>query len=241
MVERRLSEDEAAAVFRRAAELDDARATTGGFDRIAIERAAVEVGLAPASVQQALAELDAGKLAARTRSAWRWRDRVASVERVVPVRADEARYELETYLRRQMFRVARRPGVITVWEPATGLTASIVRGTDLHGRIRLKGVSTVTISVHDHPGGCRVCIDLDFKKARSDHRAGAIAGGIVGTTAMLAGAIGVATGAEPMAFAVAGGAAAIGGTFFGTRSGYSAVVEKAVAAVELALDELDNP
>lgn len=230
-------------MFRRAAELDDARQPDErGLDRLAIERAAMEVGLAPASVQQALAELDAGRLRVeRHRSRWRWADEIATIDRRLPQSADAARHHLETFLKQQTLRVARRRGVVTIWEPASGLGATILRKTDLAARIRLRDVSSVSLCVTGDRHGCHVRVDLDFRKARSNNRGGAIAGAIVGGVMATAGTLAVVGGAEVAAFVIAGGAATAGGTFFGARSSYAQTVTKAISAIELALDELDDP
>ena len=272
MADRRLTEDEAAAIFRRAAELDDSRAadgagggSAGGLERVAVERAAVEVGLSVASVRRALAELDAGQLRSAAsaslslRSRWRWADGVATIERRLPLSAVEAQAAMETYLRRQTLRVARRRGPVSVWEPASGLTASIVRTTDLSGRLRLKSVSQVTLCVvaddaasDDEDGqrrggrggrgrGCHVQVDVDFSKARRENRGGAIAGAVLGVAIATGGVVGaVVGGAEAALLAVPGGAAAVTGTWFGARSTYAKAVARAVSAVELALDELEE-
>ena len=242
--ERRLTEDEAAAVFRRAAELDDAApdARSGGLDRIAVERAALEVGLSRSSVHRALAELDAGSLrpAVSPANRWRWRDGVATVERIVDVQPSVAQAHLDAYLKRQTLRVTRRRGPITVWELAEGVTASVVRGIDLQGRLRLKSVSAVTLCVMPDEAGSHIRVDLDFKKARRDNRAGAIVGSVVGALAIAGGVTGAVFGAEAALIALPGGTAMGIGSWFGARSGYATIVDKAVQAVELALDNLES-
>src|SRR5690606_33273589 len=62
----RLSRDEVALVLRRAAELDAAAGgpPPDGYEPAAVEEAAREVGLSPAAVRQAVAELRAGVLPA---------------------------------------------------------------------------------------------------------------------------------------------------------------------------------
>ena len=230
-------------MFRRAAELDDARQPDDrGLDRLAVERAALEVGLAPASVQQALAELDAGRLRVeRHRARWRWADEIATIDRHIPQSADGARHHIETYLKQQTMRVARRRGVVTVWEPATGLGATILRKTDLAARIRLRDVSSVSVCVTGDRHGCHVRVDLDFHKSRTNNRGGAIAGAVLGGLIATGGLAGVVAGAEVAVLAIAGGAATAGGTFYGARSTYAQTVAKAANAIELVLDELDDP
>ncbi|HVM07053.1 MAG TPA: hypothetical protein VM345_01200 [Acidimicrobiales bacterium] len=241
MTDRRLTEDEAAAVFRRAAELDDARSPDErGLDRLAIERAAAEVGLAPASVRQALAELDAGRLTVAQRSRWRWNDQVATVDRRLPQTADAVRHHLEIYLQRQTLRVARRRGVVSIWEPATGLGATIVRKTDLSARLRLRDVSQVTLCVTGDSREAHVRVDLDFSRVRSANRSGAIAGAAIGGGLAMAGAAGLVAGVELALLALPGGAALSAGTWVGARSNYAQTVSRAVNAIELVLDELDD-
>lgn len=256
MVDRRLSEEEAAAVFRRASELDEAASRHGaargdvsgfgGLDRIAVERAAVEVGMTAGAVRQALAELDAGVLAeGRPAGALTaaigggWPEQVVAVDRVVAGRPRATEANLEAWLKRQTMRVSRRRGPVSVWEPAEGITAKVMRGTDLAGRLRLKSVTAVTLCVLPHDDGARVRIELDFLHVRRKHRGGAIAGLAFGGLAAAGSLAGVVLGVEPALLAAPVGGAVAAGSWIGARRELRKSVVRSVQAVELCLDELD--
>ena len=241
----RLTQDEAAAVFRRAAELeaeaDPTGATAGGLDRTAVEVAAVEAGLSPAAVRRAMSELEAGRLSVERGRRFSWKASTATVERALPMPAGTAVATIEAFLRRQTFRTVRRRGDVSVWEPASGLSAQVVRGTDLSGRLRLKKVNLVTVCVTPDLTGlsCTVRIDLDFTAERRKQRGGAITGVVVGTTVVAGAATAAVIGPELALLAVPGGAGIGVGGWFGARSSYSSAVDKAVSAIELVLDELE--
>lgn len=246
MGDRRLSEEEAAAVFRRAAELDDALAPgERGLDRVAVERAALDVGLAAESVQQALAELDAGRLAAGlaapAQRRWRWRGQVATVERALPTDPATTRRHLDGFLAAQTLRVARRQGEVTLWEPSPSLGSRILRRTDLAGRIRLADATAVSVCVTALVGGSFVRVDIGLHRARARRRRRAIAGTAIGGALGVVGIAGIAAGVEVASLAVAAGAGAAGATAATARSSYEQVVTAAVNAVELALDDLSSP
>lgn len=238
-----LSEDEAALVFRRAAELE---ATAPGqqpaFDAITLERIGVEAGLSPAAVRQAVAELRAGRLepSGRRRLTARPVAPEIVIERRVGAPAARVNDRLETYLRHQMFRVARRRGNLTVWEPNRGLIANVLRGTDLIDRIRLSRVDGLQLHVEPTDAGCHVRIVVDLGRARSHARTGSITGAALGGAGVAAAAAGIALGAGELALALPFTTAGGVGAFLGARSNYAKKVKRAVGAVELVLDELER-
>src|SRR5947207_2461354 len=94
-----VSNDEAAAVFRRAAELDVRRQTgdTRSLDLAALEQAGVEAGLSRDSIRQALAEIKAGSVDVGVR-------RDAVVTRTLGVDAEALEWDVERFMRQQNFR-----------------------------------------------------------------------------------------------------------------------------------------
>ena len=242
--ERLLSEDEAALVFRRAAELDvTAPGDQPAFDAMTLERIGAEAGLSPAAIRQAVAELRAGRL---TQASGRGRRLPAAVPAEVVVARhvhappDAVARRLETYLRGQLFRVCRRRGALTVWEPGRGLVHNLVRGTDVIDRVRLSKVDRVELHVEPSGSGSHVRIVLGLARSRSNSRAGELTGAALGGAGVVAAVAGVALGAGEVALLLPFTTTGAAGAFIGARSNYAKKVKRAVDAVELVLDELDR-
>jgi hypothetical protein len=246
--ERLLTEDEVALVFRRAAELEaEEPGDRATFDVATLERIAVEAGLSPAAVRRAVAELQAGRLVPAVEDGRRWWRPVVPpsvvVERRLAVPADAVSRRLESYLRQQTFRVVRRRGELTVWEPNRGLAANLARGVDLSDRLRLRRVDGVEVQVlrdGSHGQHADVRIVLDLTRVRRNAQGGTITGIGFGAVGAVGGATAVVLGvpaallSEPLFVAMAAG------SHFGARSTYAKHVKKAVDAVELVLDELEE-
>jgi hypothetical protein len=247
--ERLLTEDEVALVFRRAAEIEgeDPAHRAGEFDVATLERIAVEAGLSPVAVRRAVAELRAGQLAPLDRRPGR---RLAApipastvVERRLAVDRDAVSRRLEQYLKAQTFRVARRHGDVTVWEPSGSLAANLVRGIDLTDRMRLRGVSGLEVCVlreGDHGQYSRVRIVVDLSRVRRNARSGTITGAAFGVSGLVAVATGFAVGLPEMGLVLPLTTGIAAGAHFGARSTNQKHVKRAVDALELLLDELEN-
>lgn len=241
-----LSEDEAALVFRRAAEIEGEDAgDRSAFDVATLERIAAEAGLSPAAVRQAVAELHAGRLAPADDRRRRAPAVPASVviDRRLGVPPEVVAQRLDGYLRAQMFRVCRRRGPLTIWEPSRGLAANLVRGIDVVDRMRLRRVDGLEVQVDaegDRAQRTHVRIVLDLSKVHRNARNGSLAGGALGASGVIAGVAGVAIGLPELALALpltAGGGTA---AHLGARSTYAKHVKRAVDAIELVLDELEH-
>ena len=237
-----LSEDEAALVFRRAAELEvTAPGEQPTFDAQTLERIGVEAGLSPAAIRQAVAELRAGRLtpAGRRRLPAIVPEEIV-IERRISAPSATVNQRLETYLRQQMFRVCRRRGALTVWEPNKGLVANLVRGTDVIDRMRLSKVDRVQLHVEATGSGSHVRIVLGLGRARASARTGSITGAALGATGVVAAVGGLALGAGEVALVLPFTSAGAAGAYLGARSNYARMVKRAVDAIELVLDELDS-
>lgn len=213
----RLTSDEVALVLRRAAEIEAAAdgvdgSPVTGYEPAAIEEAASEVGLSRSAVRQAVAELRAGALATgpdRRRARTATSRRVAQ-QRLVEPRPAEVHAVVERFLRTQMFELRRRAGDRSVYRPRSDLVASLRRGLDFAGVIKLEGLNTVDVIAT--PAGDLTLVRIEAELATS--RAGALAGG-----AAAGSAVAVATGlagavlAEPalLVAALPAGAALGGG------------------------------
>jgi hypothetical protein len=147
----RLSSDEVAVVLRRAAELEQHAATQGmveGFDALAVEEAAREVGLSATAVRQALAELRAGTLDQQGTPLTSVPGPQAILEtRLVAGEPEDVHREVARFLRKQTFQLRRHHGQRAVYRPRRDLVAKLRRSVDIAGALRLHGVSAVTVDV----------------------------------------------------------------------------------------------
>ena len=143
--------EQAAEVFRRAAELEAAGSGSEGplLDDRDLEEIGREVGLTPASVRAALAEWRAGALVPGPRVQWG----VVTSSRVVPGTPGDVLAVLDNEARRNQLCVVRRAGSVTVWSRAPGVSSAIARG--LRGRRRhpLLGLTELRATVVEAAGG----------------------------------------------------------------------------------------
>lgn len=218
----RMTSDEVALVLRRAAEIEaaDTRHDAGdGYDPAAVEEAASEAGLSPDAVRQAVAELRVGALSpgaaqgrARTLSS-----RQVAHQRLVATTPDAVNARVDRFMRTQMFELRRRSGDRAVYRQRSDLVASLRRGLDFAGAIKLEGIRTVTVVVTS--AGDRVLVRVEAELATS--RANAIAGGAAAGTAVtlstgLVGALlnepALVIASLPAGVAVGGGGVRVAGT-----------------------------
>jgi hypothetical protein len=232
-----LTSDQAALVFRRAAELDarSQRGEPGTLDLAAIEQAGLEAGLSRDAIRQAVAEIRAGSvgdLAVRSD---------AVVARTVDMAADDLEDEVDRFMRRQKFRVLRRKGGCTIWEPDRGLVASISRSIDFNKRIVLRETlrpTTCVVPIPGDDGRSHVRFELDMRRARRGWYVLPVVLGALGATAVGAAAV-VGTPIEVVLGAPAAAAAA-GGGYAGARVGYRSGRDRTITAIEGFLDTLDD-
>ena len=197
MTDEDITSDEAAAVFRRAAELDQrgSKQPGRGLDLAALEQAGVEAGLSAGSIRQALAEVRAGTL-----------EPVARQDAVVSrtLRGDRIEHEVERFMHRQRFRVARRLDDRTVWEADRSLAAGLAKAMDFNKRIVLREITQLTTCVVPVPGTdlSHVRFELDMGRARWGWYSLPMVAGGLGVGAVVALAV---AGIEPAAIAAAPG------------------------------------
>ena len=228
----RLTSDEVARVLRRAVEIEAAdEAASGGpdgYDAAAVEEAAREVGVSPAAVRLAVAELRAGVLPApvgATRRGGRSGravarpagSRIVAQQRLVEPDPAAALALIDRFLRTQMFEVRRRSGDRTVYRPRKDLVASLRRGLDFAGAIRLDGLQTVTTVVT--PADDRTLVRIEAELAAS--RAGALASGAAAGSAvtLATGLIGALLAEPGLVIAALPAGAVVGGGSMRVASG----------------------
>jgi hypothetical protein len=223
--------EEAAWVFRRAAELD--AATTGVpeavLDGRALESAGVEAGLSARSIRVALGELRAGALAPAEPDLDSPPSRRTLVRsRAVPGPPGAVAAALEEIARRNLLVVRRRRGASTVWDRRHGPAAAVARSWPGRGRRPLADVTRLSARlgpVPGAPGMVQVELRADLPPARRlvplRTRLGVGTGVVVGgavAVAPLGG--GLAVGEALLVLAGAGGATWAGST--GLRAGRDA-------------------
>jgi hypothetical protein len=197
----RLTGDEVALVLHRAAELEAAEgdADPAAYDPVAVEEAAAEVGLSPAAVRRAVAELRVGALvaegdadhgrAARTgRTSRAVASRRVCDQRLVDVTPEAALARVDRFLRTQMFEARRQAGDRSLYRHRNDLVAGLRRKLDFAGAIRLEGLTLVDVVVTPVEGGTLIRIDAQLAASRANVLAGSAAVGA--GTAVVTGLIG---------------------------------------------------
>jgi hypothetical protein len=141
-----VSPEEAAIVFRRAAELEAAgvHGEPGMLDGDTLEAIGREVGLSPAAVRTALVELRAGGLREPDPSF----DLVCS--RLVPGFAVDVWPAVDELARGNLLGHPVRRGDATTWTRQRGVGRAVVRGLGGLGRYPLAGVRMLRATVTEH-------------------------------------------------------------------------------------------
>jgi hypothetical protein len=191
----RLTSDEVALVLRRASELDAAAelaSPVAGYDTVAVEEAAREVGLSPAAVRQAVAELRAGALpgdvpARRGRAI---SSRHVCQQRLVATPAPAVLAAVDRFMRTQMLELRRRSGDRSLYRQRSDLVASVRRGLDFAGAIKFDGLRTIDVVVTPADDRTLVRIEAELTSSRANAvAAGAAAGTAVTVTTGFLGAV----------------------------------------------------
>ena len=234
-----VTREEAAAVFRRAAEIELQQLPAvpqPTLDMASLEQIGSEAGLSADAIRQALVELRMGAIGPGHKVA------SAVVHRVVHAPAAAVQAHLDRFLRRQLFEVKRRFPEQTVWQRRAGLVPEVQRVLDVNRRLRLNDVDEVRASVVEEPGRpevvhVRLCVDMgSVRRAWTVAAVTTSAAAVSGSAVMFA-----VLGTDPLAFAsvpVTGGLAA--GSYAVSRLSYRRAVERATTALERLLDDLQH-
>jgi len=227
-----LTPEQAAEVFRRAAELETGSGSDAPLlDDRDLEEVGGEVGLAPASMQAALEEWRAGALVPGPQVQWG----VVTSSRVVPGTPADVLAVLDNEARRNQLCVVRRAGSVTVWSRMPGVSSAIARG--LRGRRRhpllsLTELRATVVEAAGGPGAARVRLEGSLV---APWRLLSGRGQVLATAGIGGGAVLVATalsGDGPhWQFEVAAALSALAGTSAGVRS-----YRRGATATEEALD-----
>lgn len=175
---RRIAPEDLDQIVRRAAEFQHKHGEPGS--QLLSEQEVIEigrqVGLEPAHVRRAIAEVRADSLAPKQPPAPRLLSFVAGpsrveVRRVVEGEPDRIQRQLELVLRDQekLTAVRQRP-MRSLWEPSGGLLAKLERGLNFSGKgYALANASQVDLTVAElEPGWTLVTLGADFVRERDE-------------------------------------------------------------------------
>ena len=242
----RLSEEEVALVLRRAGELQSQRQHGRGteLDVAAVVEVGREVGLDAELVRRAAQEVRSGLLPLPQSGARRWLGPdTLTLARRVPGGVDAASQRVGDFLHAQWFEPARTPRLgLGVWRPRKGLLADLRRSVDLDGRLGLRGVRQVKVSVtQDDEDEVLVRLDADLR----DYRLGLL-GGLVATPAVVGAGLGVVVTAltqdpEWLLALGGGGGVTAGAGYVGARQAQRARRESVAEVLAGFLDALQHP
>ena len=231
----RLTGEQAALVFRRAAELEATREANDPDARLdlhAVEEAGREAGLSPMAVRQAVAELRARGVPGTPAAEVAVTDVVA--DRTVDGPPRPVYRAVGDYLERELFAPARDLGDRVVWLPERGIEAAVERRVE---GVDLRTVRRVVAAVVPVPGDGRTHVRLEAEVP------GPALTTRVGVPVALAAAGGAAGVVEPlvgMVAVVAGVALAVVGWGSARAKRRAARAQVAEALAEF-LDWLDRP
>ncbi|MGD8866050.1 MAG: hypothetical protein PVI01_00425 [Gemmatimonadales bacterium] len=135
-----LTRQDLEAVIRRATELEAEAGKAPDLSEADVLRIAAEVGLSEANIRRALAEYRAGSSSGGLLAERGWASRLCGPALVTSCRtverpADEVRQQIETHFQTsESLRIVRRVKGGSLWEPESGVVASLMRGFDLLGK-----------------------------------------------------------------------------------------------------------
>lgn len=191
-----LSPDAAAAVLRRAAELDTPSLSDhDALDERVVRDAAREVGLSEAAVDRAVQEWRTGvlePLPELTPDARVGLLATVAVETRVLVPPPVAAERMQAWLQSQWFERRRVRGSESEWAPRPGLLAGARRAVDVQKRLRLKGVGRVRLCVAPAAQGSRVRVVAELGDARNE----LLVGMVVAPAVVVAGTLGAVLGMD---------------------------------------------
>ena len=245
---RRLTAHEVERVLRRAIDLQH----EGDPEREAaytvadVERLGAEIGVAPAAVRNALAQVEHEALA-KPRAQPGLIDRAFGPEwvvaaRTVPGPTSAVHAATGAMLTDQLYQVYRNLGHTVVWVPGSGWLHGVRRALDFSQRYRLAAdvlVVTITDSLQQ-TGWSDVRMEAGLEHRRSSALRRAVAGPVLigGGSALVA--VGIGTASIAFAPLLLGGAVVGAATFLSSRRKYHRDAVQLQQALERFLDYLER-
>ena len=248
-----LTLDQVQTVLRRAVQLEQRKHVpdAAGLSREELTRIALESGLSPAAVEEAMRELQVGSIGSEQKQALL--DRLVGPASTTSARVIErppaiAKSELQRILRDELLEQVDRDGTRTIWVPESGARANLMRAVRKVWSGR-KDLRDVELSCEVRPAdetGQRALVSMEARIAgRGRYTAPtAIIGAGAGIAAVLLASIGLAELAQHAAEAtqvlLASGATAAVGTGIAamTASASSRAWREKARRVRASLDRL---
>ena len=232
-----LSPQEAAAVLRRAAELQATELDrSDALDTAAVVQLGRELGLREDAVRSALREHRPPSAPASARPVLLGLDAEVLVRRQVAAGPEAVQAHVGAYLERQCMQRQRSRPDATRWRPRRGMLADLRRGLDLGRTLELKGVETV--EVRTTAAGPRTEVEVAGSVSGSRSEAlGLLVALPSGVVAGVGVVLGVVAGLEALlALPVAGAAGGAG--WLGARALVGGRRRQVAEALEGVLDGL---
>ena len=235
------------AVIRRATELEAEAGRTPDLSEADVLRIAAEVGLSEANILRALAEYRAGAPGETLLTERGWASRLCgpglvSSARTVNRPAEEIKHELEAHFQsNESLRIVRRTKTGSLWEPESGVVASLMRGFDLLGKgyqLAKKGKSVELRVVPLSEESSQVSLTIDL----GNDRAGwfwLLGVGLGAPLTLIAIALAASVPDIPNAAAVLS-PAFLAATISLARAGYRRAVEKMRLVLDGLLDRVEH-
>lgn len=240
MSDERLTPGQVQLVLRRAAELERRDDNEGALAPHEVSELAAEVGLSPAAVAQALAEVRAGALEPVRAPGPLERvlgPNLVVVERTVPGGAAELQRRVDRYLRAQLLRKKRDFGARALWEHAPGWLPKLRRALDWSGTLALGDARELEVTVVD-AGVARATVRFAVDIGALQRKV--LTGASLGTAAGLAAALALSAMGTPhlIEWLAAAGASATGS--LASLRVYRREVTSTVTALEHLCDTLEH-
>ncbi len=243
-----LSPEQVRLVLRRAAELEKREGRDPDTSAEAeVAEIAAEVGIAPAAVEHALAEVKAGLVRVEPAET-SFLDRLVgpgeiSATREVPGTVTEVRSQITRFMQQQLMQLKRNLGARgQIWEAAPDLWSNVKRAFDIGQKVAFDKGTEVTVNVVPRPGvDGEVLVKITARlvdKRRS--RGWQIAGGTGVGVAMAAAGIAAFTTVGPEIASIVAGAGTAAGSLAAVRSGHKRDLLQAEGAILRFLDRLEH-
>ena len=198
--DRSLSDEDAAAVFRRAAELDASRGNAPAvLDEKALLEVAREAGLSAHAVRQAIDELRQGQLEEHDVPLLR-APQLVTVRRIVRKNPGEAAAGLRRSFADNLFAPLRNLDTLMVFTRRADVVAGVMRGIKKPALRHARSVEATIVELHD--GTSEVTLRADITGARTGALWGVGAGAVEATAGTAAG-VGLAVAVAPPLLLVA--------------------------------------
>jgi len=171
-----LTRQDLEALIRRATELEAEAGKAPELSESDVLRIAAEVGVSEVNIRRALAEYRANLPSGSLLVERGWASRLCgpglvTSSRIIDRPAEEVRQEIEShFVSNESLRIVRRISTGSLWEPESGVVASLMRGFDLLGKgyqLAKKGKAVELRVVPLSEGSSQVSLTIDLGNDRA--------------------------------------------------------------------------